>query len=102
MTLSELHYALKHRTFKLTNHLNESCLLQFTEIYVIKDNNVIADYEIIEFMDGFKISFKNVVNGDLANVPNILFVNDNFKTILNFDGLKLQQYGRIDCFLIGI
>ncbi|RAR71497.1 hypothetical protein [Flavobacterium aciduliphilum] len=102
MTLQEIHSVLKSRTFKLTNHKRESCELQFTEIYVIRDNRIIAEYELKEISNEYAISFSKVVNGDLANVKNILLLIDNFTTILNFDSLQLQQIGRIDCFLIGV
>ena len=102
MTLQEIHSVLKSRTFKLTNHKSKSCELQFTEIHVIRDNKVIAEYDIKEIGNEYFISFSKVVNGDLANVKNILLVSDNFTTILNFDSLQLQQIGRIDCFLIGL
>lgn len=102
MNIQEIHSILKSRTFKLTNYLSESCLIQFTEIYVLKNNKVIADYEIREVGNEYNISFSKVINGDLADVKNILFVSNNFKTILNFDGLELQQKGRIDCVLIGV
>ena len=102
MTQQEIYTILKSRTFKLTNHKGESCKLQFTEIHVIRDNKPISEYEIREVGIEYIISFKKVVNGDLANVKNILLVSDNFRTILNFDGLELQHKGRIDCLLIGI
>jgi hypothetical protein len=102
MTLQEIHSILKSRTFKLTNHLSESCELQFTEIHVIRDNKPIADYEIQAVGNEYTISFSNVVNGDLANVKNILLVSDNFRIVLNFDSLQLQQIGRINYFLIGV
>lgn len=102
MTLQEIHSVLKSRTFKLTNHKSESCELQFTEIHVIRDNKVIAEYDIKEIGNEYFISFSKVVNGDLANVKNILLAIDNFKTILNYDGLELQNKGRIDCLLICI
>jgi hypothetical protein len=102
MTLQEIHSVLKSRTFKLTNHKGESCKLIFTEIYVIRDNKPIAEYEIRELRNEYAISFSKVVNGDLANVKNLLLVSDNFRTILNFDSSYLQQIGRIDCFLIGL
>ncbi len=102
MTLQEIQSVLKSRTFKLTNHKRESCELQFTEIHVIRDNKPIAEYDIQKVGNEYVISFSKVVNGDLANVKNILLVSDDFKTILNFDSLQLQQIGRIDCFLIGV
>lgn len=102
MTLQEMQSILKSRTFKLTNHKGESCELQFTEIHVIRDNKPIADYEIRQVGNDFELIFRNVLNGDLSNVKNILFVSNNFKTILNFDGLELQQKGKISYFLIGI
>ena len=102
MTQQEIYTLLKSRTYKLTNHKRESCELLFTEIHVIRDNKPIAEYEIREVGNEYAISFSKVVNGDLVNVKNILFVSNNFKTILNFDGLELQQKGRIDCFLIGV
>ena len=102
MTHIEIQSILKSRPFKLTNHNSESCDLRFTEIHVIRDNKPIAEYEIQEVGNKYTISFSKVVNGDLANVKNILLVIDNFTTILNFDSLQLQQIGRIDCFLIGL
>jgi hypothetical protein len=102
MTHQEIHSILKSRPFKLTNHKSESCELQFTEIHVIRDNKPIAEYEIQEVDNKYAIFFSKVVNGDLANIKNILLVSDDFKTILNFDSLQLQQIGRIDCFLIGV
>jgi hypothetical protein len=102
MTLQEIHSVLKSRPFKLTNHKGESCKLIFTEIYVIREEKIIAEYEIRENGNQYTITFIKVVNGDLANVKNILLVIDNFTTILNFDSLQLQQIGRIDCFLIGL
>lgn len=102
MTQQEIYTILRSRIFKLTNHKRESCELQFKEIHVIRDNKTIAEYEIREFANEYSISFIKVVNGDLANVKNILLVSDNFRTILNFDGLELQHKGRVDCLLIGI
>ena len=102
MTLQEIHSVLKSRTFKLTNHKSENCELIFTEIYVIRDKKVIAEYDIREDGNEYAISFSKVQNGDLANVKNILLVSDNFKTILNFDSLELQQKGKIDYTLIGL
>lgn len=102
MTLQEIQSVLKSRTFKLTNHKGESCELQFTEIHVIRDNKVAAEYDIKENNNEYFISFSKVANGDLANVKNILLVIDNFRAILNYDGLELQNKGRIDCLLIGL
>ena len=102
MTLQEIHSVFKSRPFKLTNHKGESCKLIFTEIYVIREEKIIAEYEIREVGNGFNISFQNVQNGDLANDKNISFVSDSYKTILNLDGLVLQRTGRVNCFLIGV
>ena len=102
MTHIEIQSILKSRTFKLTNHKRESCELQFTEIHVVRDNKPIAEYDIRKVGNEYVISFSKVVNGDLANVKNILLAIDNFKTILNYDGLELQNKGRIDCLLISI
>jgi len=102
MTLQKIHSILKSRTFKLTNHLSESCELQFTEIHVIRDNKPIADYEIQAVGNEYTISFSNVVNGDLASVKNILFASNNYNTILNLDSLVLKRSGIVNCFLIGI
>ena len=102
MHLQEIHSVLKSRPFKLTNHISESCELQFTEIHVIRDNKPIAEYDIRKVGIEYAITFSKVVNGDLANIKNILLVSDNFTKILNFDSLELQQKGRIDCFLVGV
>jgi hypothetical protein len=102
MTHQEIHSTLKSRPFKLTNHKGESCELRFKNNHVLRDEKPIAEYEIREVGNEYAISFSKVVNGDLANVKNILLVSDDFRTILNFDSLQLQQIGRIDCFLIGV
>jgi hypothetical protein len=53
MTLQEIHTVLKSRPFKLTNHKGESCKLIFAEIYVIREEKIIAEYEIREVGNGF-------------------------------------------------
>lgn len=48
MSIRKIKEILKSRPFKLINHKSETCILQFTEIHVIREGKVIADYEIIE------------------------------------------------------
>ena len=90
------------QTIILTKYENESCELRFTEIHIFRDDKYIADYDVQQIENDFKLIFKNVQNGDLANIKNILFVSDNYKTVLNFDSFELSQKEKIDYTLVGL
>ena len=103
MTVPELHSVLKSRSFKLTNYKDESYIFSFTEIHIFRDGKHVSDYEIGQRGNDFFIFFSNVQNCILTNdFKNILLVSDNVKEILNYDGLELQQKGKITTTLVGL
>lgn len=86
MTKEEFKKILKSTAFKSTNRLEQTHILQFTEVHMFKDGNYLCDYDLKQRESDFLMTFDNfqkkVLTDDFVNV---LVKYDNIEQFVNMD-----------------
>ena len=91
MSYKSFKQILKSRSFKTLNRLEQTHILIFTEIHLIKDGEHLCDYDITSRENDFLITFSNLrQNVFTDDFQNVLLKCDDIRQNININSVTFK------------